>query len=323
MTGIVSLPQVQAGLLSGDPVSYLAGTGHSGPRGIEAFFEYNGAYLNIHDWLDTFIIQSIDGLNDADVRDAREVNPGRHGETAFDAYYGGRTLVLNGKIRASSIEKLRDMQQGLRQIFTDLSQERPLIIRSGDINSDLQIYCRKNQPLVMAEAQADKRFERAFQVTLRASNPRFTSFIEVVSYQDWSVGGYTSPVNATAFTVNNNGNFPAQPIFRITGPLNAATNGGPAARLKNANTASQQQIIVNAKSGTTVALAAGRSLEIDIANRTMKEYDAAGVYVSNDFSQLDTTSDWIELQPGQNPIEMQTYAAPLAALQLRHRHTYM
>jgi hypothetical protein len=495
MTGIVSLPQVQTGLLSGDPVSYLAGTGQSGPRGIEAFFEYNGAYLNIHDWLDTFIIQSIDGLNDADVRDAREVNPGRHGETAFDAYYGGRTLVLSGKIRASSIEKLRDMQQGLRQIFTDLSQERPLIIRSGDINSDLQIYCRKNQPLVMAEAQADKRFERAFQVTLRASNPRFTSFVEVVSVRDFTltnfvtnpsfgidtsgwgqnpiswfnagatitrtvtdgysgsssaqvvtpaspggtglgiamspsggfiagqpytatvmvkgnvgadgrlllgstatdlsqatftfsagwtqytvtwtpsasaatayvgvrhdsptatsflvdavmvVAGATAPayfdgsmagyawtgtphastsinafVNQTAFTVSNNGNFSAQPIFRITGPLNSAVASGPALRIRNDHPDSLQQIIVNAKAGSTVALAAGRMMEINIANRTMKEYDAAGVFVANGFGQLDTTSDWIELPAGSNPIEVQNYAAPIPIVEMRHRHTYM
>jgi hypothetical protein len=130
-------------------------------------------------------------------------------------------------------------------------------------------------------------------------------------------------VNQTAFTVSNNGNFSAQPIFRITGPLNSAVASGPALRIRNDHPDSLQQIIVNAKAGSTVALAAGRMMEINIANRTMKEYDAAGVFVANGFGQLDTTSDWIELPAGSNPIEVQNYAAPIPIVEMRHRHTYM
>jgi hypothetical protein len=175
---IVSLKPRVVGLTSGSSDKLTLGTGHARPGGVESVFEYNGALLNVRDWYDTFIITSIDGLGDADVRDSRDVNPGRHGETYFNAYYGGRTIVISGKIRAFSLSKLRDMQQGLKQIFGNLSQESPLYIRTGDINRDVFIYCKKSAPIAMAEAQTNFEYTREFQITLRASNPRFLSYLE-------------------------------------------------------------------------------------------------------------------------------------------------
>lgn len=146
------------------------------PGGIESIFEYNGTYLNVRSWFDTYLINQIDGLADIDVRDSREVNPGRDGETAFSAYYGGRTITLTGKIRAQTLAKMRNMEMGLKQIFSDINQEFPLIVRTGDTSRDVMIYCKKSQPLVMTEVQQDMTYRRDFQVTLRASRPFFVSF---------------------------------------------------------------------------------------------------------------------------------------------------
>lgn len=195
--GIVVLPAYEAGLTSGDPDIALPGTGEALPGGVETILEYNGAYLNIRDWIDTYLVTQIDGLGDADLRDSREVNPGSHGETYFQSYYGGRTIVLSGRIRAHTLGKLRDMQMGLKQMFWDTSVERALIFRTGNINRDAMIFCKKSQPIVMSEIQQDFRFYRDFQITLRASNPRFYSVLEVVNSTKY---GYTETFSVSPFS---------------------------------------------------------------------------------------------------------------------------
>jgi hypothetical protein len=178
MPGVVSIPTYPVGLTGGRTDKLVIGSGRARPGGVENIWEYNGALLNVRDWYDTFIITSIDGLADPDVRDSRDVNPGRDGETYFQAYYGGRTIVISGKIRAFSLAKLRDMQMGLKQIFADLSGEKPLYVRTGKPELDVFIYCKKSQPLVMGETQGNFEYTRDFQITLRASNPRFLSYLE-------------------------------------------------------------------------------------------------------------------------------------------------
>jgi hypothetical protein len=135
--------------------------------------------MNNRRWIDTFLVMSIDGLGDADIRDDREANPQAHGETAFDALYSGRTLAINGKIRCFTLNKLRDMEQSLRQAFADISQERPLIFHSVGGQADTKIMCKKVAPLSIREEQTNDRFfERDFLLTVRASNPRFLSLQE-------------------------------------------------------------------------------------------------------------------------------------------------
>jgi hypothetical protein len=163
-------------LTGGSSATPVGGTGRSRMGGVENTIEFNGAVLNRRDWWDTFIITSIGGLGDADIRDARESNPGRDGETPFAAYYGGRTIVITGKIRAQSLAKLRDMQKGLKQVFQDISQEQPMYFRAANPENDLMIMVRKSAPIAWDEEQNNFLFERPFQITLRASNPRFMSY---------------------------------------------------------------------------------------------------------------------------------------------------
>lgn len=298
------------------------------PGGIESIFEYNGGQLNVRQWLDTFLVTQIDGLADADIRDSREVNPGRHGETYYNAYYGGRTIVLSGRIRAHTITKLRDMQRGLREIFADISTELPLTIGGSSDLESLMIYCKKAQPIVMAEVQQDYTFRRDFQVTLRASNPRFVSYIE--NRLVWAPTVAVTPNVATVvLTPTNEGNFNAEPILRIVGPLSAAVTGGPAATMtvRSVNAVGlpvAKTMTLNAKSGTTLAIASGNFIDFDASARTVKEYNASGTFVGNAYSQFDVASDWIEFVPGQNPIEFTVYGTGnTPQLIARWRHTYM
>lgn len=218
MTEIVSLRSYLSGLASGSSADRIIGTKTSGPRGVEAVLEYNGVFLNFREWIDTFIVTDIDGIDDSEISASWEPNPGDHGETPGSAFYRSRTIVISGKIETKTVWKLRDMQQGLRQAFVDISQERPLIFRTDDPQNDLMIYCKKHQKLVMPEKQEhSNEFKRSFQIPLRASNPRFLSVIR--NFRTSDLGG-AATFDDIAFIAVNSGNFPAQTLIEIVGPVN-------------------------------------------------------------------------------------------------------
>lgn len=180
----LGIPAPSATRGSGEIGTAVHGFGDAMPPGIESLLEYRGLTLNNRQWADTFVVEEIDGLADADIRDDREVNPSQHGETAFDALYGGRTIVMTGFIRAFRLDKLNDMRQALREAFMDISQESPLIFHTADPDNDIQIYCKKIAPIAMKDVQQDQNiFKRAFMVSVRASNPRFTSITEKLKIQ--------------------------------------------------------------------------------------------------------------------------------------------
>jgi hypothetical protein len=181
----VGIPPPPIGLGSGHPTLAIIGTGKSIPPGLESKLEFNGLILNDRSVIDTYKVIRMSGLEDADIRDDREVNPQAHGETAFDSYYGGKTITIEGTIRAFNLAKLRDMQQALKYAFADLSQERPLVFHGPDPENNVFINCKKNTPIAMTESQeSDGIFYRPFLITLRASNFRFLSSANVFDYGD-------------------------------------------------------------------------------------------------------------------------------------------
>lgn len=257
------------------------GSGVSGPPGLETKFEYNGLYLNDLSLTDKYRVMSIDGLADADIRDSRAVNPGRHGETAFQAFYGGRTLVLSGRIEAHTLNKLRDMQQALRLAFNEL-EEKPLILHSFHGPAyDMVIYCRKGASITMGEKQEDWRYFRDFQLTLRAANPRFLTYDQKA--ETWTAAN-TSETFAFMFGATNAGTFEAEPKFIVTGPITDAY-------IYNHTTG--EAIVIDG----TIPL--GESWTIDVAKRTV--FDNYGV---SHLGSLSPTSRWVTVQPAGNYYEL-------------------
>lgn len=274
MPQILSLPTAQQGLLIGSPAEIIRGTGDSGPRGIESILEYRGGYMNVREWIDTILVFTIDGIDDADIVDNREKNPGYHGETSFPSYYGGRTIVLTGKIMAHTIWKLRDMQQGLRQLFADISKEDPLIFRTNDLTTDMQIHCKKSQPIKMTDTQkTGGTFERDFQITLRASDPRFLSY-----QQKFASDGLNQ------LALDNVGNFLAQPRIRLTGPMT-----DPIISVTRAD-GIVQTFRINGD------IPEGSIWNLDSNDHTFTDEDG-----NPQWSKLDITSDWLELAPMPGP----------------------
>ena len=293
---IASLSSYAYGLGSGDTELAILGTGLSGPQGVEAVFEYNGLYMNVRDWIDTYLIVGVDGFGDADVRDSREVNPQQDGETFFDAFYGGRTIVLNGRIRAHHIHKLRDMQQILRQSFADLSIERPLVIHGVSPAGTVMINCKKVQPIAMSEAQQNFMWQRDFQVSLRASNPRFLSLLPV-SYE--IEVGEPVPIG-----ILNVGSYFAQPVLTLE-------NGIETPQMINDSTGQELKLSGDVESGETVT--------IDFARRRMTNQTGLSV-----FDRLAPDSDWPELAPGNNLLSILSPSFDVdASAILTFHHSYM
>jgi hypothetical protein len=296
---VLVLPSQPASAGSGTTAP-LAGSGIAVPGGVESVFEYNGLLLNVRQNYDTYLVNNIDGLSDADIRDSRDVNPGDHGETAFAAFYGGRTITLSGKLRGYNLQKMRDMVMALRAAFSDLTTEYPLYIRTGNTARDVAIYCKKHQPLVVPETQADFTHRRDFQIALRASDPRMLSFNETLV----QIAVSASPSSAV---VSQRGNFAAQPRFIIVGPI---TN----------------PVLTNTRTGKSMTfngtVALGQTWTIETRG-TKTILDQAGV---NRFSAYDATSNWIDIVPNvDNTIQITGTAisAGQTSLQIYFRDTWM
>ena len=166
----------------------------------------------------------------------------------------------------------------------------------------MMIYCRKSQPIQMTDEQRTaNHFERAFLLTLRASNPRFVS--SILNYKEAAFPGTT--FDAIAMVLINDGNFTAQPVIDMTGP---ATN----------------LYVVNEANGHMMHLTApiptGETWIIDTAARRMyRQSDQA-----NRFQYLDVNSDWLMVNPGKNNIRVTASGLTSASRVIfHHRHTWM
>lgn len=169
------LPTVTEALGSGSSELILEGTGRSAPSGIDALIGFNNLVMNNRSWLEGIMITAIDGFSDPDIRTEEANNPQEDGATPFDSFYGGRTIVLKGYLRSFTLDKLRDLEQGMKTAFMPLF-ENALQIKGKTLGTSVLIYCKKNAPMTWTEEQTrDDMFRRDFMITLRASNPRFVS----------------------------------------------------------------------------------------------------------------------------------------------------
>ena len=344
-----------AGLLDGYTDRIDLGSTENRLGGIENEISFNGYRFNIKKNIDTVLITSIEGLSDADVRDTREVNPGYDGETAFQSYYGGRTIVLNGRLRAHTLRKLRDMQDGLKSVFAPL-EEKPLVFRGQTRDRDLVIYCRKSQPIVMAEIQQGFNFYRDFQVTLRASDFRFATNKIYSTTWESSTGSFGEPNETYNFeekfvsNIVNSGNYLADLGIKINGPINAATNGGPGILIRNKvddtfienssavsavfgitgvqsrtglTTIENNFLRINAPKNSTVVLGEDEFFVINSTARTITKFNNDVVGGQSAFNQLDISSEWLKLSPGINPIYVTCFKDSNPQITLYSRHTYI
>ena len=183
-----------------------------------------------------------------------------------------------------------------------LDGELPLVFRGTTPETDMMIYCRKSQAIQMADEQRTaNHFERPFLITLRAGNPRFLSSVSV-----WKEKAFTGATfDDIALSLQNNGNYPAQPQIELTGPI---TN------LTMVNEANNDYVHLTAPVPT------GEKWLIDTQRRMMiRRSDNA-----NRFQYLDVNSDWMELEPVLNSIRVTATGLTAASrVTYSYNHTYM
>ena len=187
----ILLETIQANLAAGSATVAMPGSGTSQPGGLECRFQYNNLVMHDRQYIDKIRITKIDGLQDAEVRDSRDVNPADHGETPFEAWYGGRTITFEGRIEAFNVNKLRDMQQAFRFAFSGLKENPLYFLKASAISyggEDIRINCRKYSAIQMSEQQSNgSNLYRDFQLTLRASKPWFESANEIEQTIDFGI----------------------------------------------------------------------------------------------------------------------------------------
>lgn len=167
---VLDPPQVTFG--SGAPGRAIPGSGRAIPTSIlGTTYEVRGLRLNNRQDLEHYWVKSLDGLYDSEVRDNREVNPDRDGETYFGGLYAGKPITMEGIIRAHTLEKMLDMQYALTEAFDNLDEEFEFVGRTGDITRDWVAYLAKTGSIALKDEQGDWEFNRAFMIPLRASKP--------------------------------------------------------------------------------------------------------------------------------------------------------
>jgi hypothetical protein len=269
------------------------------PRGIETPLSFNNLLLNETTFIDKYRLISIEGLDDADVRDSREENPSDDGETAYDTFAGGRTIILNGRIEAFTLAKLRQMQMLLRTAFSS-KVELPLYFVTDDPDLIHYIKCKKFSKNQWGEEQKTlNTFFRDFQITLRASNPRFVldqeETITILPSNPGSV--YPTTTNIPLY-----GNFTSKPLIRIYGSTSDV-------RFTIQNTAqgiSQTFSLQDAETnhGPTgpefITVPNGAYVEISTENNTFRgfgEFDENADKKDNLMHLLSYDSEWPKLYP--------------------------
>ena len=301
----ITFEEPVVGLGGGSAAEFLPGSRLAVPGGVEAVFEYNDLRLNVLTNIDRYKIKTIDGLDDPDMRDQREDNPGDDGETAYPSYYSGRPMSLQGTIQAYTLKKMRDMIMALEQAFSNIRVEKPLYIYGPTTEQSVFIDCRKNARLTIQETQNDYRFFRDFLIPLRASNFR------LLSLERPSVGVDGLNAGAAAvMTVTNNGSYPAQTLVRLTGGM----TGPRITNLRNDTMIRFEPAVV---------LGAADVREISSIQNDKYVRDSAGV---NKYNDLALDSGWLTLEPGDNQIEFYASAisgsAPQRTLTFTWRHTW-
>jgi hypothetical protein len=269
---------------SGAPNLALPGSGFAQPKGLECVWEYGPLRMNDLTVFDKYRVQKISGLDGADIRTSAESNTQDHGEVIGQQFFGGRTIVLEGRIETLTMQKMNDMEQALRQAFLSINRDLPLAIRSGSTGMDAFIMCRITAKPNIDRSLDNMQMHRAFMLTLRAQDPRVLSYNQHNINQDVTA-------DITTLTPLNMGNFDAQPIITLHGPL---TRSGSRIRLSC--------IELGLELDYQADIAPGHYVVFDTAKRTAVDDTGAEVFTNFTFA-----SDMMRFAPGYSTIELEAH----------------
>lgn len=195
----------------------------------------------------------------------------------------------------------------------------PLSVRNLNAKADYSIQCKKIGKIEILEQQNNLQPRRDFLITLRSSEPSFKSRgmhllpanMSVFALTFPPAGGLTFPavgglsfLSGTIIAPNNLGNFPYNPIFKLSGTCTDPT-------ILNQTTG--QGIELN---GLSIVSATNYIL-INCRDKTIKDDAGNSLY-----SFLSDSSEWIQLLPGPNTFAGGT-STGMALLNIYNRHSWL
>lgn len=283
-----------------DPGTPVKGSGISVPTSVATTrYEINGLVLNDRNAIETYWINKIDGLYDADIRDNREVRTDQDGEIFYGNLYSGKPITIDGFITARSYERWLDMKFALIDAFGDIRAETPFVARTGKADRDWMLFIAKTQPISLPDELSEGRFRTPFMISARASKPRIYSVLEETSTLNLG--------SSNTISLTNKGNREAFLRMRVWGGITGL-------------------FITNDASGKIWALKpttnveAGSYWDIDFEKNTMSALGGG-----NMFGNFDQSSDWpLTLLPelAQTLTAGYTSKTSTASINFYWRHTY-
>ncbi len=265
---------------------------------------------------DCYLLQTVDGLDDRELRDDTEARPGTDGDILGVQTESGIQLIVTGWIVARNRERLRAKDRALRAAMAPGDATWPVTLsgRVGD-GQVLQAMMRKGGPYRSTDSAVDGALHaKAFQLAVRSASSVWEAFgpAKQLTVSPQTLGGLSWPLTwpidwggsgAAGSTAVNAGDAPAWPVFEVVGPCvvyeiqNATT--GEAIRL-NSTVGPAQSLIIDTSA---------RSVLIGGTNRY------------RDVDRADTT--WWRIQPGSNEVKLRTSSFEAGAQMLvTWRDTY-
>jgi len=154
-------------------------------------------------------LRRITGLFDGpDHETPADKYPGRIGESFRPSSAGGKTVVLEGEVRSTTLQGLRSKGRALRATFAPAATQATMSVApNATIGGPAGTFTYRplSPGVIMDDEQASIFWRRAFQLSLRLSDPRvyFPSLAVDVTH-------------ATAAVVTNAGSAPADPVVTVT-----------------------------------------------------------------------------------------------------------
>lgn len=276
-----------------------------GILGLEAVWTCGSLTLNKPQGaLPRVVFDKISGLHSRpEADDDRAQNTGRIGEIVYPSPQRGKTVVVEGRVQAYTLQDLRNLSNQLRGQFASTAEQTITVAPDPaygtvswhfnaraiqlDIDDDQSSYPSTASP---------SPWQRDFILGLRQSDPRYY----LVGGPETLAGGFASGATETA---TNQGTAPADPVI-----VGTVANGA-LVTMENltvpANPSGHAYLI------TAAAPQAG-TLTADFAARTVKVDNGAGTVLAVGLDYLSSTW-WDQLVPGLAPGANQIKVTGLSA----------
>ncbi len=245
-----------------------------------------------------YVIYSHSGFDSPDVRLSQYTRPGEHGSVVSNQLYGGRTIVLEGRIAGATMAEYqlrrRDLQNALRIVKDARAVSQPILLKfqtTDDLLLQTYVYAAKK-----LEFKERSPIFCDFYLELFSADYNFyDQSSQVMTLSPPSGGGATFPAIfpvvfsakvGGAVTINNAGDSNSFPVLTFSGVFTSP-------HLNNSTTGEVFKV--------NVSLSSGDVLVCDMHNKTMLLNGT-----TNALQYFDSANTWLSLIPGNNIVTLGT-----------------